>query len=239
MAMVFVVASLGSLVAACGQSADTDGGDPAARLESLGDAWLETPATVVYSTLEHKAGSATSVHQCLRQVVETSVETAIRMCNPKGELTLSWDPPDRWRMEVSNDRGSSTLLSTPDGAYHCRRPVDETRGCTMTATSDLMTKGPFGSILLHPAQVLSMLGPDAADALVARPERQIAGMRAECFSAVVQGTTGEADRADWCYSEDGILLWSLVEVGGDTAQLEAIYVSTGVSETAFDLDHEG
>jgi hypothetical protein len=231
------VTGLISFATACSTTEGLERVDPLARLEALGAAWLQTPATVVYNSTEHKAGSATSVHQCLRQVVETSVETAIRMCNPKGELTLSWDPPDRWRMEISNDRGSSTLLSTPNGAYDCHRSVDEARACTTTSAAELMTRGPFGSILLRPAQVLDMLGPGAADALTARPERQIAGMRAECFSAVLRAPNGDADRSDWCYSEDGILLWSLVEIGGDAAQLEAIDVSTHVSETAFDVDH--
>jgi len=227
MATFLVVASLGSLVAACVQSPDTNQGDPAARLESLGDAWLETPATVVYSTLEHKAGSATSVHQCLRQVVETSVETAIRMCNPKGELTLSWDPPDRWRMEVSNARGVSLLVSTPDGAYQCHRSDAGRRRCAPTSPDELETDAPFGAIFRQPAQILQELGPGAAASLTTRPDREIAGISAECFSA-----TGRGGRADWCYSRDGVLLWSRVdlpEVG--MTQLEATDVSSTVSNS--------
>jgi hypothetical protein len=239
MASSVAVACLASLTTACSTSETTERVDPLGRLEWLGAAWLKTSATVIYSTMEHKAGSATSVHQCLRQVVETSVEAAIQMCNPKGELTLSWDPPDRWRMEISNDRGSATLLSTPEGAYRCHRSVDQARVCVLTPATELTSKGPFGSILLRPAQVLDMLGPDAADALTARPEREIAGMRAECFSSVLQGTNGEVDQADWCYSQDGILLWSFVDVGGDAAQLQAIDVSAEVSASAFDVDPEG
>src|SRR5262245_44112854 len=212
--------------------------DPLTRLQTLGAAWLETPATVTYSTLEHTAGSATSVHQCLRQVVETSVEAAIRMCNPKGELTLTWDPPDRWRMEISNDRGSATLLSTPDGAYRCRRPADEARACASTS-AELTSVGSFGSILRPPSEVLEMLGADVGDGLSARPERRIAGLRSECFSAARQSADGETNRADWCFSEDGILLWSHVEIDGDVAQLEAVDVSSEVSETAFDVDRDG
>jgi hypothetical protein len=227
-ATFLVVASLGSLVAACVQNAGTNRGDPAARLESLGDAWLETPATVVYSTLEHKAGSATSVHQCLRQVVETSVETAIRMCNPKGELTLSWDPPDRWRMEVSNARGVSLLVSTPDGAYHCHRSDPGRRRCAPTSPEELVTDAPFGAIFRRPAQILRELGPGAAASLTARPEREIAGISAECFSAT--GRDGRGGRGDWCYSRDGVLLWlrvDLPDVG--MTQLEATDVSSTVS----------
>ena len=225
--------------AACTTNGGAERDDPLARLESLGAAWFEAPATVIYSTVEHTAGSATSVHQCLRRMVETSVETAIRMCNPKGELTLTWDPPDRWRMEMSDARGSSTLLSTPDGTYHCHQPVDEERACAPTSATELATEGPFGSALLRPGQILDMLGPGAAKALTARPARQIAGMQAECFSAVLDGTDGEANRADWCYSKDGVLLSSLVdfaEIG--TTTLDAVEVSSGVSEAEFAIDED-
>jgi hypothetical protein len=233
-----VVTCLASFATACSTSDGAGSVDPLARLESLGAAWLKRPATVTYSTMEHEVGSATSVHQCLRQVVETSVETAIRMCNPKGEMTLAWDPPERWRMELSNHRGSSTLLTTPDGAYRCHQPVDGTRACAPTSATELTADGPFGSILLPPSQILDMLGPDAAEALTARPERQIAGIRAECFSAVLPGTDGEANQANWCYSKDGILLRSLiVSTDTGTTMLEATEVSTSVSEADFDLRH--
>lgn len=236
-AALAVTACLAAFAAACTTGERPEramSADPFARLESLGAAWLETPATVTYSTLEHQAGSATSVHQCLRQVVETSVETAIRMCNPKGELTLTWDPPDRWLMEVTNDRGSSTLLSTPDGAYRCHQPLDEARTCAPTSATELTSEAPFGSILHPPSQVLDLLGPGAAEALAARPGRRIAGMPAECFSAVLSGTDGEGSRANWCYSKDGILLRSSVVLPDiESTLLEATEVSRSVSETAF------
>lgn len=230
--------TLVSFATACSTTEEVERVDAVARLESLGAAWLERPATVTYSTLEHEAGSATSVHQCLRQVVEASVETAIRMCNPKGEMTLTWDPPDRWRMELSNDRGSSTLLATPEGAYRCHQPLDETRACAPTSATELMSENPFGSILLPPSRILDGLGADAAKALIKLPGRQIAGLRAECFSAVHPETDGVASRATWCFSKDGILLRSLIVLADTgTTMLEATEVSTSVSEADFDLPH--
>jgi hypothetical protein len=84
-----------------------------------------------------------------------------------------------------------------------------------------------------------MLGPDAADALTTRPERQIASMRAERFSAALSGTDGEASRASWCYSKDGILLRSLVVLSDTgTTLLEATEVSRSVSGTDFDARHD-
>ena len=84
-----------------------------------------------------------------------------------------------------------------------------------------------------------MLGADAGEALSARPERRIAGLRAECFSATRHGSNGETNRAEWCFSKEGILLWSRVEIEGDIAQLEAIDISSTVSDAAFDVDAGG
>lgn len=216
--------------------------DPLDRLESLGTEWLQTPATITYDTFEHAAGSATSIHQCLRQMVGGAIDrpTAVRMCGGKGQLTLTWDPPDRWRMEVSNAKGTSMLLSTPAGAYQCHRPVGEATRCASTSTTELASDAPFGSLLLPPSQILDTLGFHAAEALTASPEREIADMQAECFSAVLERTDDEANRADWCYSSEGLLLRSMVvEAGGDTEELVATQVLTVVSDEVFDLGRGG
>ena len=164
-------------------------------------------------------------------------QAAIGLCSGEGKLTLTWDPPDRWRMDVSNARGSSVLVSTPDGAYRCLRPDTGRRRCAPTSAGELASDAPFGAILLRPTRILDQLGPGAADALTALPQRDIAGTGAECFSAVLSGQNGDSRRAEWCYSEDGVLLASLVEVAEvGTTMLEAIEVSSGVSEADFVVD---
>jgi hypothetical protein len=159
------------LVAACSLSQGTAEGDPPARLESLGTTWLRTPATVTYRTIERDAGDATSIHQCLRRMLETVVATAIRICSGEGELALTWDPPDRWRMEVSNAHGSSVLVSTPDGAYRCQRSDAGRRRCEQTPAGELESIAPFGAIFLRPTQILQDVGPGAANSLATRPDR--------------------------------------------------------------------
>jgi hypothetical protein len=221
------------------QSDDIDDGDPVARLESLGAAWLRTSATVNYSIVVHPAGSATSIHQCLRQMAggEIDRQIAIRMCNGEGELALTWDPPDRWRLEVSNAQGVSVLVSTPGGAYHCHRSEAGRRRCAPTSADDLESDAPSGAIFLSPMQILRELGPGAADSLTRRPDREIAGTSAECFSAAVSVDNADSRRADWCYSQDGVLLFSLVDLAElGTTMLEAIEVSRGVSEGDFIID---
>jgi hypothetical protein len=60
-------------------------------------------------------------------------------------------------------------------------------------------------------------------------------MSAECFSAALSRSDGKANRADWCYSRDGVLLASLVVLAErGTIMLEATKVSRGVTESDFD-----
>jgi hypothetical protein len=233
---IVVLASVASLVVACTQSEGTAEGDPLARLESLGTTWFRTPATVTYSTIERDAGSAASIHQCLRRMFESVVAAAIRACSGEGELALTWDPPDRWRMEVSNAQGFSVMVSTPDGAYRCHRSDAGRRRCAQTSAGALESNAPFGAIFLRPMQILDDLGSGATDSLATRPDRDIAGISAECFSATLQAQNGDSTRAEWCFSKDGVLLSSLIELAEQgTSRLEAIDVQRGVSDADFEV----
>jgi hypothetical protein len=164
-------------------------------------------------------------------------QAAIRLCSGAGKLRLTWDPPDRWRMEVSGARGVSTLLSTPEGAYHCHQPPAGERSCAPDSPTELASEAPFGVLFLRPKQILDSLGPGAADSLTTRPDREIAGTSAQCFSAALEGHNGDARRAEWCYSKDGVLLSSLVALADvGTTMLEATEVSSDVSDADFVVD---
>jgi hypothetical protein len=93
----------------------------------------------------------------------------------------------------------------------------------------------FGAIFLRPTQILDDLGSGATDSLATGPDRDIAGISAECFSATLQGQNGDSRRAEWCFSKDGVLLSSLVELAEEgTSRLEAIDVQRGVSDADFE-----
>jgi hypothetical protein len=216
-------------------SSSTSNGNPRGRLELLGGVWFQTSATIAYRTADHVPGLATSPHQCLRQIVGAAIDrqTALRMCLRAGVITLAWDPPGRWRMDVSSADGTFTLISTPTASYLCRHVHGGVAACAVRSSIDVENGTPFRFVLMRPRQVLDEIGAKAEGAVTQTSERTIAGLSADCFSAA--GDEEQAvDRVEWCYSGGGILLFfsTATEEGGSTT-LEATTASTEVSDAEF------
>lgn len=206
-----------------------------ARLESLGGVWFETSATIAYRTADHAPGEATSPHQCLRQMVGGAIDrqTALRTCLREGEITLAWDPPGRWRMDVSSASGTFTLISIPTASYLCRYVDGGVAGCAVRSSTEVENGTPFRFIFMRPRQVLEEIGAKAEGAVTQTSERTIAGLSADCFSAAGEKEQ-EIDRVEWCYSGGGILLFfSTATAEGGSTTLEATAVSTEVSDAEF------
>ena len=88
---------------------------------------------------------------------------------------------------------------------------------------------PFGFLFMSPASILDAVG--AGDPVViSEPGTEVAGVHAECFAA-----RGNRGRAEWCYSDGGVLLSFLGGEGDDLTTLEAVAVSSEVSEGDFEL----
>lgn len=87
---------------------------------------------------------------------------------------------------------------------------------------------PFGFLFMSPGSILDAIG--AGDAVVIpEPGTEVAGVDAECF-----GASGHRGRAEWCYSDGGVLLSFLQGEGDDLTTLEAVAVSNQVSEGDFE-----
>ena len=158
---------------------------------------------------------------------------ALRTCLQEGAVTLAWDPPGRWRIDVPSSDGTFTLFRTPSGGYVCRQGVESVAQCAIRSSAEVENRTPFRFILVRPRSVLDEIGAKAHGAVTQATARTIAGLSAECFSAA--GNEGQGiDRVEWCYSESGILLlFSSVTDEGRTMTLEATAVSTDVSDTEF------
>ena len=125
--------------------------------------------------------------------------------------------PARWQMHVSSPEGVSTLMVVPAGGYVCREG-DEGRSCVGISLGDAEKRTGFGFIFWDPAQLLEQVGANVPGSVTETGERTIAGAPAECFSA----TGGRAEAGiEWCYSEDGVLLFFSRAQGGAATTLEA------------------
>jgi hypothetical protein len=203
-------------------------GDPRARLEALGDAWFRTSATITYRTTGKVPGQPVSSHQCLRQLVETVTDrlAALRKCSRQGRLKLTWEPPDRWRMDVTSPVDSFRILSTADGSVFCHIAD---RQCRSISTAEAKKSSPFGFLFISPHLLLDAIGARDED-VVSEHGTELAGVGVECFAA-----SGSRGRAEWCYSRSGGLLSFLGGEGDDLTTIEAISVSSQVFEGAFEL----
>jgi hypothetical protein len=129
--------------------------------------------------------------------------------------------------EVSPD-GGFTLLSTPDGHVRCRGTEVAASTCFATERS-----GPFASVVDAPVRTLDELGASGGSVVSAGPRRTIAGLPAECFSAI-EGSAETSHRVEWCFSRNGLLLYLFDEVeGGRVTTVEATDVSEVVSDGDF------
>lgn len=210
-------------------SASVPSADARARLIELGDAWLRTAATVTYRTVGAVDGQPTSTHQCLRQMVDTreDIVPSLRKCSRQGELELTWDPPERWRMEVSTPVEHFTLISTgartricPGGNPHACRPISPALASAEAGVDILFRR---------PEQFLHVIGTDEVH-VSDRGVPEGIGTPVECF-----GATGSNGHAEWCYTSDGVLVSLLEGAGvGDWTVLEATAVEPGVDPAVFE-----
>ena len=148
-------------------------------------------------------------------------------------MTLAWNPPGRWRMDMSSADGIFTLIFAPSASYLCRHVDAGLAACAVRSSNEVENRTPFRFILMRPRQVLDEIGREAEGTVIQASPRTIAGLSAECFSAAGRGEQG-TDRVEWCYSGGGILLFfSTATEEGGSATLEATSVSTEVSDAEF------
>jgi hypothetical protein len=210
-------------------SSATPDGDARARLDALGHAWFRTSATITYRTTGKVPGQPASSHQCLRQLVGGAIDrqTGLRMCSRQGRLKLTWDPPDRWRMDVTSPVDTFSVISTDEIRVLC--PAAAGQGCRSISTRVAKRASPFRFLFTSPDRILRAIGATDEE-LISEPGRDVTGAAVECFSA-----RGRRGRAEWCYSRGGVLLSFLGGEGDDLKTLEAVAVSSQVSEGDFEL----
>jgi hypothetical protein len=69
------------------------------------------------------------------------------------------------------------------------------------------------------------------------PDRTIAGIAAKCFNMKIKSgsATGMMDNVDYCFSSDGIILYTGSSVSGGQTAMTATSVERGISDSVFTL----
>jgi hypothetical protein len=199
-----------------------------AELRAVIATWHRTSATITYRTERQRPGLPESVHQCLRAVVEerSGVAAALRYCDPSGIVTLVWDPPRRWRLDVGEAGTTTITIVVGDDGLTCVRGEPSCRSRTVDVILDDL---PFAELITGVAETARSAGLPA-DGPVTMTEDVVAGIPVRCFER-----RAGASVARWCFADDGALLSLAIETQGHAPTIiEATRVSEEVDGKRFD-----
>jgi hypothetical protein len=203
-----------------------------AELSLLGSLWFETPpVTITYRTTDRPPGEPTSAHQCLRQMAEPSSEAqeVLAICNRSGTVTLAWNPPERWRMDMVTAEDGFAVVATPSASFRCQVRAGSER-CVRLSPNGAAAERTFAPLATEPERILDRFGVSEGGTVVRSGTRTIARLSATCFSATGRSQVSEL----WCFSDEGLLLFASTSTpDGTRMTAEATRVSPGISELAF------
>ena len=193
--------------------------------------WHRTSATITYRSERQRPGLPESVHQCLRAVVEdrTGVAAALRFCDPNGIVTLAWDPPRRWRLDVEEAGTTTTAIVVGRDSILCQRPDGAERSCRSRAVDAILEDLPFRELIAGVVRTLRSVGISPGGSIIVTPDL-VAGEPVRCFER-----RSGASAARWCFADEGELLsLELMTEGREPTIIEAARVSDEVDDARFD-----
>jgi hypothetical protein len=155
----------------------------------------------------------------------SGVPAALRYCDPSGIVTLIWDPPRRWRLDVREAGTTITAIVVGDDGLICVRGEPPCRSRRVGAILDEL---PFGELIAGVAQTAQSTGL-SADGPVTMTEDVVAGILVRCLER-----RAGASAARWCFAEDGALLsLALGTEGHAPTTIEATRVSDEIEDARF------
>ena len=199
-----------------------------AELRAAVATWHRTSATVTYRTERQRPGLPESVHQCLRAVVEerSGVAAALRFCDPSGIVTLTWDPPRRWRLDLEEAGTTTTAIVVEGDGLVCVRGEASCRSRRVEAILDEL---PFAELITGVAGTARRAGL-SVDGPITTTADVVAGIPVRCLER-----RSGSSAARWCFADDGALLSVALETEGHAPTIiEATRVSDGVDDSNFD-----
>jgi hypothetical protein len=231
-AQVLATVLVAVLAAACTVTADPRAQPaPSVQTVTIGDLqsalarWHHVAATVVYRTDRQQPGLPSSAHQCLRQFVDDRADIPIGLakCDPAGLARLVWDPPSRWRLEVTEADRTISARVVGDRSVVCARPTGGDEVCNRRRSDRLVRTFPFHELVAGVRSVLHELGVDPMGPVTVT-HRLVGTVAADCFERASGGSS-----AKWCFGSDGALLALELRAEGRAPTLvEATRISADV-----------
>jgi hypothetical protein len=204
-----------------------------ATLADLRDAiatWHVTPATITYGTSRQRPGLPVSAHQCLREyaLVRSDIPMALRTCDPAGVVTLAWDPPARWRIDVTEAGETTTVIVVGNHGVVCGPSHAGDRSCRSRSVGMIARTFPFHELIAAAVATSREIGIEDRGEITVT-SRVVAGTQVRCY----RRRSGDAS-ATWCFAAGGALL-SLVlrTVGRAPTIAEAERISEDVATDRF------
>ncbi len=151
-----------------------------------------------------------------------------------GSFTLFWKPPDNWRLDIDMDGSVSTVIEKEGTTYIC---IDDGSGGGTCTASPVGIPLPFLTYFTDPDALTGLIGTEVDGIGFDRSDKEIAGQDATCYSA--SGTVeGQSGSAEYCFSDEGLLL--RLDGGGEGGSftLEATSVEGTVADADFELPYE-
>lgn len=185
----------------------------AATLEDLSAAdalWHRVPATITYRTERQRPGLPASAHQCLRGFVDEreDIPHALERCDPGGVVILVWDPPRRWRIDVSEGETTTTAIVEGARGIVCDLTTGTIRACRSHRAKEIARTFPFHELIAEFGSTSREMGI-AVDGPITVRRETVAGSSARCF----QRRSAETS-ITWCFAPDGALLSLAIRTEG-------------------------
>ncbi len=172
--------------------------------------WHRTPATITYRTERQRPGLPISAHQCLREFAEkrSQIPMGLRFCNPAGVVTLAWDPPARWRIDVTEAGLTSTAIVVGNHGIVCGPTHGIRESCRSRSVDAIARTFPFHQLIAAVGATSDEAGIDAGGPITVR-SGAVAGTPVRCY----QRSSGAAS-ATWCFAVGGALLSLVLRTDG-------------------------
>jgi hypothetical protein len=157
------------------------------------------------------------------------IPIGLAKCDPAGVARLLWDPPTRWRLEVTE--AYRTVSATVDGerSVVCARANGGDERCRRRSSDRLVRSFPFHELVTGVPSVLDELGIDGLGPVTITHGR-VGTAAVDCFVRA-----SGASSAEWCFGSDGTLLaLTLSAEGRAPTSVEVRRITSDVRWIPFD-----